>query len=77
MNASINQVVEEASEQRRARVVDAATGKAWAPPDSGFVHVKFKVSRELPSTKVGTLHGHDQSGRRETHTEQADRPQHK
>ncbi|CAM9147172.1 unnamed protein product [Ectocarpus sp. 12 AP-2014] len=45
------QVVEEAKGIKRASVVDTATGKPWIPPDSGWLSVKFKVSRELPSIK--------------------------
>lgn len=44
--------MEKASEQRRATVLDASTGKAWKPPDSGRINLTFKVSRELPSEKV-------------------------
>ncbi|CAM9330153.1 unnamed protein product [Ectocarpus sp. 12 AP-2014] len=45
------QVVEEAKGMKRASVVDPATGKPWIPPDSGWLSVKFKVSRELPNIK--------------------------
>eukprot|EP00904_Undaria_pinnatifida_P011874 jgi/Undpi1/7817/HiC_scaffold_23.g10290.m1 len=45
------QVVEESNERRRATVIDSSTGKAWKPPDSGWVNLTFKVSRELPSEK--------------------------
>ena len=53
--ACIDQVVEEQelnSSFRRAGVIDTATGKPWIPPDSGWLRVKFKASRELPSMKV-------------------------
>lgn len=45
-------VVEEAKGMKRASVIDTATGKPWIPPDSSWLSVKFKVSRELPSIKV-------------------------
>lgn len=44
--------MEEVKGMKRASVVDTATGKPWIPPDSGWLSVKFKVSRELPSIKV-------------------------
>lgn len=32
--------------------MDTSTGKPWIPPDSGWLSVKFKASRELPSIKA-------------------------
>lgn len=46
------QVIEEPGPQRRGKVIDAATGLKWVQPDSGFIAVTFKVSRELPSKRV-------------------------
>lgn len=46
------QVVEEPSVERRGKVIDAATGLEWVQPDSGFISITFKVSRELPSERV-------------------------
>lgn len=40
---------------RRAVVIDSSTGKPWTPPDSGWLSVKFKASRELPSIKVRAM----------------------
>lgn len=51
------QVVEELNSLRRAAVIDTATGKAWIPPDSGWLRVKFKASRELPNMKVSEVTG--------------------
>ncbi|CAM9676067.1 unnamed protein product [Scytosiphon promiscuus] len=37
---------------RRAAVIDSGTGELWTPPDSGWISIKFKASRELPSIKA-------------------------
>lgn len=40
---------------RRATVIDTSTGKPWIPPDTGWLSVKFRVSRELPNIKASAF----------------------